>query len=157
MVLPGCSGASVRLTADHCRAPVSYSDAVPATDGKFYGVANGRLKVVHSFTVRIHRVSTFFGLIPLGRRTCDLSKFLNRQLERHDGDAIVHLRVEVQSGGLTGFASIPPLGAVLPGHVMCVVKGDVAVVTDRTVMPGQREDRAMAPDPRTQSVGHRPQ
>jgi hypothetical protein len=125
-ILTGCAArVQATITAPDCRAPVSYSDAVPTASGEWLSVWEGDLEVVHHFEMNIHHFAIVLGFIPLTKPIVDLSTDFNRLLDKHQGDAIVHLTVESRLGSLTFYSGIFTLGLLLPAHSKTTIQGDI--------------------------------
>ena len=145
LVASGCVGGRAVFTAPSVEKPVSYTDAVPASNGKFLSVSDRELVVVGSFETTVFKASTFLSYAPLWSRRKDLSEYLNAQLEEYGGDAIVHLKFETRPSYVGYITSLFGIGIILPGWNVTRLTGDVVKVNWKEVpKPGAAPPRSDA-------------
>lgn len=122
----GCSGARTNVTADEARYPISLSRAVRDADGEI--VAQERAKKVADFQHESTSVAVFYSFAGAAKK--DISRFVNEQVAKHGGDAIVNLKVGVKQCG----ANWVPFLYILPFWPGCAtvqVKGDIVKVAPK--------------------------
>ncbi len=125
VTLSGCAQVRGKIAADSVKAPVSLTCAVYDTSGKILTLDRD-LEVVGKFDTTTRFVSAFYGLA-LPTWTWDASDFLNQQLERYSGEAIVELRAETEeaNGGETLLAFFSQAAPVVPIWIKVRLTGTV--------------------------------
>jgi len=141
----GCSGARTNVTADEARYPISLSRAVRDADGEI--VAQERAKKVADFQHESTSVAVFYSFAGAAKK--DISRFVNEQVAKHGGDAIVNLKVGVKNCG----ANWVPFFYILPFWPGCAtvqVQGDIVKVAPK-VHPAPSPASPTSPSPSSPS------
>lgn len=125
LLLFGCAGGSLTMTANNLEHPVSTTQGLYDPNYKLLGEED--YEKVGNFEFSVSRWALFWTLIPLSGNP-DISADLNKIIKEKGGDAVINLQINVS--GVAGsipnfFASIVP---IIPGVVTATVTGDVVKV-----------------------------
>jgi hypothetical protein len=123
VLVSGCAGARVAITADHARYPISLSPVVRDSAGRLWPA--GSLKKVGTLAARRSAIGILYsGLTP--RSTYDISDEVNAQVAAAGGEAVIDLSVSVRDD-CTALNAFPILNALpfWPGCAPIVVTGDI--------------------------------
>ena len=123
LVLSGCAGARVRVTAERARYPLSLSAGVRDSRGHLY---DGRaLLKVGTLDARKTTFGIFYSTAALPP-TRDFSDDINRQVVAAGGEAVVDLRIGL-GGGCGWLNGFPILNALplWPGCVAVRLTGNI--------------------------------
>jgi hypothetical protein len=121
VLLVGCAGANVQVTAPSALYPISMSDTVRDDSGTLLDVHS--MKIVSGFHLEATRVGILYsGVMPHG--TLDISDAVNAQVSAAQGDAVVRLSVTVEDS-CNVLNTLPVLNAIpfWPGCVPVVLDG----------------------------------
>ncbi len=123
LVLSGCAGARVRVTAERARYPLSLSTGVRDSQGRLYD--DRTLVKVGTLDVQ----ETTFGILYSAAAlppTRDFSDDINRQVAAAGGEAVVDLQIGL-GGGCGWLNGFPILNALplWPGCVAVRLTGDI--------------------------------
>lgn len=123
LVVAGCAGARVRVTADRARYPLSLSPTVRDARGRLQDA--GSLLRVGTLDARKTTVGFVYSALAVPP-TRDFSDEINAQVAAAGGEAVVGLRI-VLGGGCGWLNGFPILNAlpVWPGCVPVHLTGDI--------------------------------
>jgi hypothetical protein len=119
----GCAGASVHVTAERARYPLSMSDTVRDDTGAVY--RRFALQKVGDFSASTTRVGLLYSAVT-PRSGYDVSDEVNNQIAAAQGEAIINLTITV-SGECAVLNSFPVLNILpfWPGCIPVTVTGDI--------------------------------
>jgi hypothetical protein len=122
VLVVGCAGARVQVTAATSSYPLSMSGGVRDLDGKLY--ARPSLKKVGDFYVEKTRVGILYSAVT--PRSFDISDDVNAQVAGVKGEAVINLEVTVSEGCAT-LNGMPVLNAlpIWPGCIPVIITGDI--------------------------------
>ena len=122
VVVAGCAGARVQVTAAASAYPLSMSGGVRDRDGTLY--ERPSLQRVGALHVEKTRVGILYSAVT--PRSCDISNEVNAQVAAVRGEAVINLEVTV-SDDCAVLNGLPLLNAlpIWPGCVPVTITGDI--------------------------------
>ena len=145
VVLGGCAGARVNVTAEHSRYPISMSPVIRDASSRSYDERS--LQKVGRFLHEKTSLGIAYSVLTVPS-TCDISDQVNLQVSAAGGEAVINLTVTV-NGGCTVLNAFPFLNAlpVWPGCIPLAVSGDIVRRPSRLPMEdphGGHESKTIA-------------
>jgi hypothetical protein len=118
-----CSGMRSHVRADKSNYPVSLSEQLRGADGKL--LQPSQKKNVGTFDVTYKGWTAFWTIIPMVKRTYDISDDVNEQVAKAGGDAVVGLDVQSSQCAWNYWTFI----GILPGCGNMHLRGDIIKIT----------------------------
>ncbi len=123
LVLSGCAGARVAVTANRARYPISLSPMVRDKKGRLHN--RHTLEKVGTFETTRTSVGFFYSLLSLPW-TADISEAVNAQVAAAGGEALIDFDITVDTGcDLLNFFPLLNALPIWPGCVPVTAKGDI--------------------------------
>jgi hypothetical protein len=136
----GCAGGRTSIVAKDASYPVSLSEGVRDRDGAL--VEDERKDFVGTFEDERMAWGMFYSSVKL-TPTKDISRNVNDQVQKVNGDAVINLRVATAHCGWN-FVPILNLLPVWPGCAKVKIEGDIVRVAPKAARPPHTKDKRAA-------------
>jgi hypothetical protein len=141
MMMQGCAiwGVGLTLTAKNNDFPVSFSEGILGYDNEL--IVRDGYEVVHHFTMeKSHFTWNAWNVLFGNPKRFDLSDEFEEVVRSHNGEAIVNLRIQQESGATFHYflSGLLTLGLIAPNSMNVTIEGDVIrlkATTAKAVIP----------------------